>query len=132
MVYGFDSRRRYKTRPLSFHEPKGRVFYAPYNIHNKATNLTPFGKYIKIRRCRTYRSTATADFALWFFRRPLSGFQDNGTVGWDSNKRVVVGFKFNRLRLSAQKVNGRVQTATQRKILESVGRDSHTDMGLNI
>ncbi len=26
MVYGFDSRRRYKTRPLSFHEPKGRVF----------------------------------------------------------------------------------------------------------
>lgn len=33
MVYGFDSRRRYKTRPLSFHEPKGRVFYAPYNIN---------------------------------------------------------------------------------------------------
>ena len=26
MVYGFDSRRRYKTRPLSFHEPKGRGF----------------------------------------------------------------------------------------------------------
>ena len=63
---------------------------------------------------------------------PLSGFQDNGTVGRDSNKRVVIGFKFNRLRLSAQEVNGRVQTATQRKILESVGRDSHTDMGLNI
>ncbi len=37
---------------------------------------------------------------------PLSGFQDNSTVGRDSNKRVVVGFKFNRLRLSAQKVNG--------------------------
>lgn len=36
----------------------------------------------------------------------LSGFQDNSTVGWDSNKRVVVGFKFNRLRLSAQEVNG--------------------------
>ena len=26
MVYGFDSRRRYKTRTLSFHEFKGRVF----------------------------------------------------------------------------------------------------------
>lgn len=37
---------------------------------------------------------------------PLSGFQDNGTVGRDSNKRVVIGFKFNRLRLSAQEVNG--------------------------
>lgn len=37
---------------------------------------------------------------------PLSGFQDNGTVGRNCDKRVVVGFKFNRLRLSAQKVNG--------------------------
>lgn len=37
---------------------------------------------------------------------PLSGFQDNSTVGRDSNKRVVIGFKFNRLRLSAQEVNG--------------------------
>lgn len=37
---------------------------------------------------------------------PLSGFQDNGTVSRDSNKRVVIGFKFNRLRLSAQEVNG--------------------------
>lgn len=133
MVYGFDSRRRYKTRPLSFHEPKGRVFYAPYNFHNKATNLTPFGKYIKIRRCRTLDMYDNGGFRFMILpSAPLSGFQDNGTVGWDSNKRVVVGFKFNRLRLSAQKVNGRVQTATQRKILESVGRDSHTDMGLNV
>ena len=37
---------------------------------------------------------------------PLSSFQDNGTVSRDSNKRVVIGFKFNRLRLSTQKVNG--------------------------
>lgn len=37
---------------------------------------------------------------------PLSGFQDNGTVGRNCDKRVVIGFKFNRLRLSAQKVNG--------------------------
>ena len=42
---------------------------------------------------------------------PLSGFQDNGTVSRDSNKRVVVGFKFNRLRLSAQKVNERYSKA---------------------
>lgn len=37
---------------------------AIYNIHNKATILTPFGKYIKIRRCRTSICTTTADFAL--------------------------------------------------------------------
>ena len=36
----------------------------------------------------------------------LSGFQDNGTVSRNCNKRVVIGFKFNRLRLSAQEVNG--------------------------
>lgn len=133
MVYGFDSRRRYKTRPLSFHEPKGRVFYAPYNIHNKATNLTPFGKYIKNPPLPYFDMYDNGGFRFMILlSAPLSGFQDNGTVGRNCDKRVVVGFKFNRLRLSTQKVNGRVQTATQRKILESVGRDSHTDMGLNI
>lgn len=62
--------------------------------------------YKKIRRCRTSICTTTANFALYFYRRPFSGFQDNGAVGWDCDKRVVVGFKFNRLRLSAQEVNG--------------------------
>lgn len=62
--------------------------------------------YKKIRRCRTSICTTTTDFALCFYRRPFLGFQDNGTVGRDSNKRVVVGFKFNRLRLSTQEVNG--------------------------
>lgn len=55
----------------------------------------PYFRYVRQRRISLYDSSVG-----------LSGFQDNGTVSRDSNKRVVVGFKFNRLRLSAQKVNG--------------------------
>ena len=77
-----------------------------YNIHNKATNLTPFGKY-KTPPLPYFDMYDNGGFRFMILpSTPLSGFQDNGTVSRNCNKRVVVGFKFNRLRLSAQEVNG--------------------------
>lgn len=106
MVYGFDSRRRYKTRPLSFHEPKGRVFLLLIiSIISNQLNAV----------WEIYKNPPLPYFDMYYnggFRfmilpsAPLSGFQDNGTISRNCDKRVVIGFKFNRLRLSAQEVNG--------------------------